>query len=113
MPVEGTALSFVLDLVKAMLPALVVGIIMAHYNKKQNERDKKNDQREAERIKGERVRLDLLVAGADLSYACAMALKRGHANGEVEEGVKSYDKAMDAFHAFERDQITRINGNGG
>lgn len=110
MPAEGTALTLVLDFIQSMLPALVVGIIMAHYNKKQNKRDEKNDQREAERIKGERVRLDLLVAGADLSYACAMALKRGHANGEVEDGVKSYDKAMEAFHDFERDQITRNGG---
>lgn len=107
---EGTLLSILIEIIKAILPAVAVGIIMYYFNKKQNKRDAKNDQREAARVKGDRVRLDLLVASADLSYACAMALKRGHANGEVENGVTSYDKAMEAFHNFEREQITKNGG---
>ncbi len=100
-------LSWLIDLCKGLLPSLVVGIIMFRYERRQKKRDVKNDQREQDRIKSERVRIDLLVAAADLSYACAMALKRGKANGEVEVGVTSYNVAMDNFHDFERDQIAR------
>lgn len=98
---------WLISLCTAMLPSLIVSIIMLRYERRQKKRDDKNDRREQDRIKSERVRIDLLVAAADLSYACAMALKRGKANGEVEDGVMSYNKAMDKFHDFERDQVAR------
>ena len=39
---------------------------------------------------------------AKLSYAIAMAWKRGTPNGEVEDGIEQYKEAMTAFKKFER-----------
>ena len=52
--------------------------------------------------------LDLQMATAKLSYAVAVALKRGEANGEVEKGVESYEKALEKFQEFERKQLSKV-----
>lgn len=58
----------------------------------------------------EQVQLDLLLATAKLSYAVAMAMKNGHPNGEVEEGVEQYKNAMRSFKKFERELIVENGG---
>lgn len=89
----------------AIVPSLVVGIVMAFWNKKQKQKDEKEDEREKRRIKSETLRISLLVASAQLSYAVAMAWKRGEPNGEIEVGIEQYNKAMEKFRQFEREQI--------
>lgn len=54
------------------------------------------------------LRLDLEVATAQLSYAVAMAYKRGKPNGEMESAIDSYEKAMNKFRKFERKQIAKL-----
>lgn len=94
-------------LVWAVLPSLLVALYMAQYNRKQKKKEmNEQEEREAQR-KGELIKLDLLVASATLSYACAVAMKRGYANGEVEEGVKNYTKAIGNFREYEREQLAR------
>ena len=41
-----------------------------------------------------------------MSYAVAMAMKRGHANGEVEDAVDAYEKARAKYLAFLNEQAT-------
>lgn len=91
----------------AVGPSLTVAIVMAIFNSRQKDRENAEAQREAERVKSEALRLDLLLAAAQLSYATTMALKRGSTNGEVEPAVEQYNKAMDKFRKFEREQIAK------
>lgn len=80
---------------------------MAFWNRQQKFRDKKEEESNNERLKGERVKLNLLVASAQLSYATTMALRRGSTNGEVEPAIEQYNKAMEEFRKYEREQLVR------
>ena len=84
----------------SIVPSLIVGIVLAIWGNRQ----KKN---EALRDEGELVKVSLLVASASLSYAVAMAIKRGTPNGEVEEGIEKYKDAMDKFRSYERKMIAK------
>lgn len=93
----------------AILPSLIVGLVLAIWSKRQKERYEEVRQREANRIKSERLRISLLLAAAKLSYATATAMKRGYANGEVEAGVEQYQKAMRDFKEFERELVAEYS----
>lgn len=97
------------ELVKMILPSLVVGLLLAWYNRGQAKRDEAAREREVRRADGETVQLALLLATAKLSYAVAMALKRGEPNGEVEDGIEQYRAAMAKFKEFERKLVTNNN----
>ena len=95
--------------------SLLVSVILITIQRKQKKLDEKQEKRHAKeerryeaRKKRDEVAFDLQVATAELAYACAMALKRGKANGEVEIAEKRYDKAMEAFREFEREQIAKM-----
>ena len=96
-----------LQLLWAVVPGIITGIIMAFWNRRQKEREQKEEQREAEQLKSELVKVSLLVSTAQLSYAVAMAKKRGYPNGEIEDGIEQYNKAMAKFREFEREQIAK------
>lgn len=36
-----------------------------------------------------------------------MAVKRGHPNGEIEEGIEAYNQSLEQFREFEREQLVR------
>lgn len=91
----------------AVLPGIVVGIALALWNRKEKRRDERNRSRELQRIESEKLRISLLVATAQLSFAVAMAVKRGAPNGEIEAGIEQYNKAMNQFRAFEREQLVK------
>ena len=94
-------------IIMALLPSLCVSIIMALFNRKQSKRDEAAREREAQRSESEGVQLAMLVATAKLSYAVAMAWKRGEPNGEVEDGIEQYREAMTAFKRFERKLVAK------
>lgn len=91
-----------LSVVEAALPSLLVGIVLALFNRARAKRDAETEEQERGRSEEELVKLSLLVAAAKLSYALAAAVKRGAANGEVEEGILQYREAMKAFKQLER-----------
>lgn len=91
----------------ACAPGIIVGVIMALWNKQQKGREDERRTAERERIKSETLRISLLLSTAQLSYAVAMAIKRGSPNGEIEVGIEQYDKAMKKFREFEREQIAK------
>ena len=78
---------------------------MAVWNRKQNKKDAVVSEKEANAKRKEALEISLLVATAELSYATTMAIKRGTPNGEVEVAVKRYNKAMEKFREFEREQL--------
>lgn len=84
---------------------LVATLVITHFvNKKLKERDDKQDRKEKARVNYESISLEVNLASAKLSYALAMAWKRGEPNGEVEAGVAAYNEAMQKLQIFLRDQ---------
>ena len=88
-----------------IISGVIVGIVMAYWNHKQKLREAAADEDPKQRLRSEKVRISLLVAAAKLSYAVAMAVKRGSPNGEIEQGVAQYQEAMREFRQFERELL--------
>ena len=84
----------------AVLPSLIVGVVMAVFNSRQKKRETEQDEITNARARESLLHLNLQMATAKLSYATAMALKRGKANGEVEEGVEAYENAKREYYNF-------------
>ena len=57
----------ILDLIRLLLPSLVVGVIMAYYNRKQTKKDKERDKIEDARREESLLQLELEMATAKLS----------------------------------------------
>lgn len=91
----------------AAAPGIITGIVLACWNRKQKRHDDESARAEADKLESEMFRLDLEIATAQLSYAVAMAVKRGSPNGEMETAIEQYAKAMDKFRKLERKQIAR------
>lgn len=104
-------MGIVIKILWATIPSIIVGIVLAWWNHKQKKRDARYDEHEQDAIKQETLRLSLLVAVAQLSYAVAMAYKRGEPNGEMEVGIEQYNKAMGKFREFEREQMVKNINN--
>lgn len=89
-------------------------------DRQQAQREKEQERRREERLAQERravlLQLKMIDAGNALSHACAMALKRGRANGEVEAAEKMYADCRKAYADFmqqaavEHPPVYRING---
>lgn len=92
-------------LIWALLPGIITGIVLAIFTYKYNKATRRQDEREKAQRKERKLNLDLTFASAQLAYACAMAIKRGKPNGEIEEAVSSYEKALISYREFEREQI--------
>lgn len=99
-------LDIILPLVPALLPSLIVSLVMAAINRRQKKRDALQDELSEARKEETLLHLNLQMATAKLSYATAMALKRGKANGEVEEGVEAYEEAKHEYYDFLNRQAT-------
>lgn len=95
------------SIISALAPGIIVGIVLAWWNRRDRKRDEARSSAEADRLESEMMRIDLLVAVAQLSYAVAIAQKRGSTNGETEIGIGHYEKAMDKFRKFERKQMAK------
>ena len=100
------------EIVQAALPSLLVSVVMGVFSRGQHRREAALREREAERLEAENVQVSLLVASAKLSYALAVAVKRGAPNGEVEDGVEQYREAMKAFKRLERKLVAQNNSEG-
>ena len=91
--------------ISAIAPSLIVGIVLFYWERRQKKHDNRTNERDKLQIEADMRRLDLEVATAQLSYAVAMAIKRGSPNGEIEEALESYNGAMKKFRQFERKQL--------
>ena len=96
---------WVLWLLEACIPGVVVGVIMLIINTKRGKKVKEEEDKEIAARRKDSLEISLLVATAELSYALVMAMKRGTPNGEVETALARYNVAMEKFRAFEREQL--------
>lgn len=90
----------------AILPSLLVSIIMAVINTRWKKREKELDERAEARKKESLLSLELLMAVGKMSSATAIAVKRGHANGEVEEAMEAFSQAKGKYLNFLNEQAT-------
>lgn len=96
----STVAAFLLGL----LPSIITGAIAFYMQRAQKKRDARIERHEQNRKKESLLNLEMTMAAAKLSYACAMALKRGQPNGEVEDAVKDYEKSKEAYYHFLNEQ---------
>ena len=92
----------------SLLPAIITGSVLFYVQRSQKKRDKIADERAKARERETYVMLELELAAAQLSYATAMAIKRGTPNGEIEEGITQYDTALKGFREFEHEQLSKL-----
>ena len=93
-------------LIWAVLPSLFCGILLARYKKIIDKHGEEVNKRADARKEESFLALEMQMANAKLSYATAMALKRGHANGEVEDGITAYEDAKKKYFDFLNRQAT-------
>ena len=96
---------WIMFIIEAIIPGIIVGVVMAYWNREQNKKIKAAEDKENNAKRKDALEISLLVATAELSYAIAMAIKRGTPNGEVEKAIERYDYAMKKFRDFEREQL--------
>ncbi|WP_298029653.1 hypothetical protein [uncultured Dysosmobacter sp.] len=77
---------------------------MMFFNAKQKKREEELKEQAAARKKESLLSLEMQMATAKMSYAVAMAMKRGHANGEVEDAITAYEEARKKYLAFLNEQ---------
>ena len=92
----------------SILPSILCGVVMFYFQRGQKARDEKEEKRHALREKESLLQLKMELANGKMSYAVAMALKRGEANGEVEEGISAYNEALAAYNNFVNEQHVKI-----
>lgn len=83
-----------LDLIESIGTPVIVGLLLAYFQHLNNKRYEKMDKRADLRKREGEVNAEMTEATMKLAYASAMALKRGTPNGEVEEGIAAYNKAL-------------------
>lgn len=87
-----------------LLPTLVTGIVLYMIQRKIRIRDEAVERRAKTRKRESLLQLKMLMASNKLTFAVAMAIKRGEPNGEVEEGIKAYSEAKNEYYAFLNEQ---------
>ena len=102
-------MDFILQLFWAVAPGVIVGVVMAFWNKRQKRITDHEKTQTQDKFDTDLMRIDLEVASAQLAYAVAMAVKRGTPNGEMEEAIERYEIAMEKFRKFERMQVVKNN----
>lgn len=98
-------LNTIVSAVWAVAPGLITGIVLAAFSRRQKRRDDAAEERRQEYQQKEIVKLDLLVASAELTRATAVAVKYGHTNGEMTEALRRYNEAIEQFREREREQL--------
>lgn len=96
---------WLITLLQTVTPSLLVGILLAIWTAKQNRHIQVQNERQNTAKRKDSLQISLLVATAELTYAIAMAIKRGTPNGEVETAIKRYNIAMEKFRTFERERL--------
>ena len=95
-------------LIESIGTPLITGLLLAYFNKKSIKRYDDMEVRAERRKRESMITMELAEANAKLSYACAMALQRGSTNGEVEDGIKAYKKAIKAQEDFRKELHTEV-----
>jgi len=86
---------------------VLVGLFLLFFKRAQDKKDTTYEENYKARCKESLLSLEMITASAALSYAVAVAYKRGKANGEVEEGIAVYEKAKESYRLFMTEQATK------
>lgn len=78
----------------------VATVLCAYIAHKTGQREKREDERAEQRAKEGRLQLEMSEANNKLTIGVAMALKTGHANGEIEAGLKAVEAAQNDYRLF-------------
>jgi hypothetical protein len=97
--------------------ATVICAFIAHKGNKQAkilaEDRARSEKRAQRRLRESRLSLELMNATCVLSVGTALALKRGHANGEVDKGLEQVDAARSKYLDFLKEvAIEDVIGDG-
>lgn len=87
-----------------LLPSFISGIVLYIIQKNIRARDNAAEHRAEARKQESLLQLKMLMASNELSFAVAMAMKRGTLNGEVEDAITTYMEAKDAYYTFLNEQ---------
>ena len=71
-----------------------------YMERRQKKRDKLAEENAEKRKRESLLSLEMMNANNKLSYALAMAVKRGYPNGEVEAALETYSEAESAYAHF-------------
>lgn len=85
------------------MSTIACAFVAAHFSKidkRSKERDAIAEKRAEQRAKEGKLQLSMLDANCKLTVGVAMALKRGHCNGEVEEGLKAVEETQAEYYRF-------------
>lgn len=91
---------FWIKLFWAILPSIIVAVILYKFDTDMKKRETVMKEHTELRKKESLLALKMQMANGKLSYAVAMALKRGKANGEVEEGISAYEEVKKEYYDF-------------
>ena len=83
-----------------LLPTVITGAVAYYIQRAQKKRDEKLKKRADARKNESLLSLEVTMAAAKLSYACAVAIKRGSHNGEMEEAMNELEIAKDKYYKF-------------
>lgn len=89
--------------VVAALATIVCAYIAAkntESEKKRQKYDQKAEERAKERAREARLQLAMIAANSELTVGVAVALQKGHTNGEVEAGLESVKSANQEYVKF-------------
>ena len=89
-----------------LVPTIVTSLFLYYWQRRQKRRDDVYDKISNARKCEALLSLEMQMATAKLAYANAMAIKRGSANGEVEDGIRSYEASKQKYTDFMAKQAT-------
>lgn len=96
------------SIVSVAISALGVGaIVSGAINRRLSKSEKAAEEKQKAQTKETMLLLQGVKAAGALSYATAVAMKRGHANGEVEKGVEQYEQYTAELDKFLIEQSAR------
>lgn len=79
---------------------IVISLMLFYWQRNQKKRDIKAEEMQKKRTEESLLQLEMSSANGELSFAVAVAIKRGHANGEVESAVDAYKQAKSKYYHF-------------
>lgn len=79
---------------------VAIGITLFYTQRKQRKADEEAEKRRKVITDANLLQMELVSAGNNLSFATAMAVKRGRPNGEMEEAIQEYKDVKRRYYAF-------------
>lgn len=92
-----------MDYLIELAPAIITGLFLFYWQREQKKRDMKKAEMDQLKEDGRKIEYEMTEAAMELSYATAMAWKNGKPDGEVEAGIKFYNKVKSDKEKYDRD----------